>query len=513
MKRLIVCADGTWNTPEQQDQGRPAPTNVYKLHNSIAARSDDSVEQSTYYHPGVGTEGGWLSRLAGGMWGHGLGDNIQSAYRWLGENYEPGDEVYLFGFSRGSFTVRSLAGMIGRCGLLQLRELEAHEAWQRIKAAYSAYRLDGEEYDDTWCRPEWPRHLPASAPIHFLGVWDTVGALGIPNDLSILDLLDNPRAWSFHDTRLGEHVQRARHAVALDEYRASFSPALWEGDHSDRDVEQVWFAGAHSDVGGGYADFGLADIALKWMVDEASKAGLKFRDALIEQVAPNPQGVLHDSYQGVWQKLRSRPRAVPPVEDASVHTSVQERRETPPISQAPYRESITVQPDKPRRVTIYARERWNDTSLFLEPGKYRFSAAGEWLDKSIACGPGGADDGNFQLGEIVHIGMTAWGWAERGWRQVTGNRGADFPGTRRIETEPWFALIGVIANEAHEPQDCPHAGDANDGSPRPHVHFGIGDGREFDVQKGGYLFAYANDAWAMYANNRGSVQLVVERIG
>jgi hypothetical protein len=504
MKRLVVCCDGTWNTPDQQDEGRPAPTNVVRLYNCLAA-SGGGVEQRSYYHPGVGTEGGPLKRTAGGAYGKGLGENIQSAYRWLASYYEPGDEIYLFGFSRGAFTVRSLAGMVAACHLLDLREVETPERWRRVKAAYeNGYRETGDKRDG-WCQAGWAVH-DLTVPIRFIGVWDTVGALGIPDDLALMNLLDKPEKWRFHDTTLGESVRTARHAIALDEMRASFTPTLWEHGEG-RDVRQVWFPGVHSDVGGGYADCRLSDGALRWMIDEAREAGLQFNDRIVGQVSGDPQGTLHDSVTGVFKGLRTRPRSVPPLEEGNpaLHDSAVWRHRVPPIEQGPYRSHRQLEPGDQQVVTVYARERWNDSGVYLPAGEYEFLATGEWLDASVACGPGGTRDGHFQPAEIAHLAASTFGLVERAWKKVTGNDQADFWLTKRVEEAPWFALIGVIAN------DSGGRGPGNDGSPHPHERFVIGEGCRHTIQRGGYFFGYANDAWSKYENNRGGVKLTIHR--
>ena len=216
MKKLTVSCDGTWNTPEQRQFDIPAPTNVVRLHNAIATPRPAGREQRKYYHPGVGTDGSLLDRAKGGAYGRGLGQNVLSAYAWLAHNYEPGDQIYLFGFSRGAFTVRSLGGFIGRCGLLDLAGLAPEEAWRRLDVAYKVYQ-DAAKYGPQ-LDPAWAKFPPADGlktiRIHFIGVWDTVGALGVPDDLALFDFLDDPAKWEFHDTRLGDHVTFARHAVA-----------------------------------------------------------------------------------------------------------------------------------------------------------------------------------------------------------------------------------------------------------------------------------------------------------
>ena len=399
--------------------------------------------------------------------------------------------------------------MLSHCGLLDLQGLEEEEAWRRVEHAYEAgYRDDKQNWDEglTFI-------IRSAVPIEFLGCWDTVGALGVPNDLSLLNLLDDSDRWRFHDTSLGDKVERARHALALDEMRASFTPTMWdelEGGSEER-LKQMWFAGVHSDVGGGNAASGLADHSLKWMIDEAKDAGLAFQQKLTDQVEPDKYAVLHNSYKGAWKNLRSRPRATPPIVQGqgNVHGSAVKRQDDPPIAQAPYRPTVLLGQQGQRSscsVSIYARDRWNDTGVYLSPGRYRFQATGEWVDKSIPCGPGGTRDGNFHLGEIVHVGSTIWGFFERGWKKLTDNDGADFVYTRRIENAPWFMLVGEIANDLHRD------GNDADGSPRSHERILIGEDLTHDVELGGYLYAYANDVWSLYENNRGSVQLTVTHL-
>ena len=389
---------------------------------------------------------------------------------------------------------------------MDLRKLPIEEQWDRVGAAYDhGYRNDPGKRDG-WLNGGWEVHGSPVA-IRFIGVWDTVGALGIPDDLAILNLLDKPENWRFHDASLGASVQTARHAIAMDEMRASFTPTLWR-ESGHQDVQQVWFPGVHSDVGGGYGDSGLADAALSWMIDEARKAGLQLDETMVSQVHAHHQGILHDSVKGVFKGLRTRPRAVPHLSETepSLHESVWLRYSAPPITQVPYRSAKRIEVGQCETVTIYARERWNDTGIFLPPGKYEFEVAGEWLDASIKCGPGGTADGHFQPAEIVHLAGSAWGLVERAWKRVTGNDRADFWMTRRMEDAPWFALIGVIANDDGDRNPD------NDGSPSPHERFVIGAGCKRTIKHGGYFFAFANDAWSKYENNRGGVKLTMRRL-
>lgn len=514
MRNLLVCCDGTWNTQDDKQGGIPSPTNVVRLYNALAERNDQGVEQLRYYHPGVGTDGGWWEKLVGGGLGIGLDGNIMSAYRWLGTNYQPGDRIFLFGFSRGAFTVRSLGGMISACGLLDLAGLPEPEVWARVEAAYrQGYRnRDGRNWSAGW--PFHPgKAADGKVPVYFLGVWDTVGALGIPNDLSILNLLDDPKRYFFHDTELSGSVLNARHAVALDEKRASFAPTLWSNIAGRPDVKQVWFPGVHCDVGGGYLEKGLSDGALKWMMDEAGRQGLGFRPGMYAQVAPNPQDVLHDSASGVFRLLRTQPRSIPPVSSASqagaLHQSALDRQDSPPITHAPYYPTTMLKPGEEKSLQIFAAQHWNYTGIYLETdARYAFQASGEWLDSHIKCGPEGPKKDTFQAGELAQMLGAAWGKIEIAYKAITQNQDADFKGTRREEDKPWFALIGAIAN----------GGNPNpDGTPVPSETFLIGAGCEYPPQGGamakpGYLYCFANDAWDFYGNNRGSVTLTVRRL-
>ncbi|ACB73843.1 DUF2235 domain-containing protein [Opitutus terrae] len=522
MKNLIVTCDGTWNTADQKQDDIPAPTNVVRLYNALAKQDAASNEQRKYYHPGVGTEGSKLERLGGGAYGLGISRNIMSGYRWLADHYETGDQIFLFGFSRGAYTARSLGGFIGCCGLPDLAGLSPADAWKRVEQAYhTVYRVKPAE------RPpiSWPVLSPGAGqtkiPLQFIGVWDTVGALGVPDDLALLNLLDDPTKWQFHDTTLGDHVRFARHAVAIDELRASFTPTFWTDDH-DRPlndgtrVRQLWFPGVHSDVGGGYAQCGLSDLALAWMIDEAATAGLAFLPSYRAQIKPDPRGLLHDSLGGAFKALHSRPRNRPRLtpDAPDYHPSAWDRDEAPPITQSPYHHpSVALQVGQSSEpIDVYARNHWNETGLFLEDGAtYEFTAKGEWVDKSIPCGPAGTNDGKFHLGEVVQLAGTLLGKLESGFRKVSGNAEADLIGTRRAEEHPWFALLGAIANDGPQQGKNP----SPDGSPYPHQTFLIGSGPTrltLKPTEAGYLYAFANDAWHFYENNRGSVTLTVKRV-
>lgn len=326
-KRLVVCCDGTWNTPDQA-----CPTNVTKLASAIAPEGQDGREQRVLYLRGVGTRT-W-QRLRGGAFGIGLSRNVKDAYRFLVDNYDPGDELFLFGFSRGAFTARSTAGLIRKAGVLTRPNAD------RVDQAYALYR-------ERLTHPRgveaqlFRRSFSLETRIRMIGVWDTVGALGIPvAGLRRLNALD--RRWQFHDTDLSTTVDAAFHAVSIDEQRKSFSPTLWQQqpDAQGQQLEQVWFAGAHCDVGGGYAQSGLSDLALLWMADRARACGLAFQPDAFPAIStpaeraeivvrPDPFGEIHDSRRGPFRLLPRHHRPIGLTDPAheSVASSALERRE------------------------------------------------------------------------------------------------------------------------------------------------------------------------------------------
>ncbi|BDA82909.1 hypothetical protein Sa4125_04510 [Aureimonas sp. SA4125] len=516
MAQLVVCCDGTWNTPGDKEDGLPAPTNVVKLYNSLAPVDAAGAEQKRYYHPGVGTDGDWWNRLLGGGIGRGLNRNIASAYRWLAGAYRPGDAIWLFGFSRGAYTARSVGGMISRCGLLDTGDPEAldPEVWKQVDALFQAYRAKttlpatAERRFHNVAGEESPFH---STPIHFIGAFDTVGALGIPADLALLHLIDDPTQHQFHDTELSPIVRHARHAVGIDERRQSFTPTLWTNrlvEPGAPDMRQLWFPGVHGDVGGGYGQAGLSDIALDWMMGEAEAQGLAIKPGARSQLRPSPQALMHDSLTGIFAQLKTRPRAVPRIsggdgETQFLHASVVARHDTPPIAQGDYWPVKTVAAGAPVSIAVFARQHWNACNVFLEAGtEYVFSAEGQWLDGAIACGPAGTKDGRFQVGEVAHLAGSLIDASENLFKRLSGNRQADFWMSRRKPEFPWFALVGLVANGVRSTDD-PRAPE--------HEVFLIGDAARFTPQAGGYLYAFANDAWHAYGDNAGSVRLTVRR--
>lgn len=293
----MVCCDGTWNAA-----GAGQATNVQRLCARVAPRGPDGVEQRTRYLAGVGTRR--AERLVGGITGAGLSRNVRAAYAWLVDEFEPGDEIYAVGFSRGAFTARSLVGLVRKAGVLRREEAG------RVDEAYRLYRRhDVRPSDD-----EPTRFRAAHAHetrIRCVGVWDTVGALGVPTTVPLLSRLN--QRFQFHDTELSSWVDNAFHAVAIDERRGSFVPTLWsrrDDAPAGQRVEQVWFSGAHSDVGGGYPDRDLADLALWWMSSRLASCGLALTDPVGPPDPAWPRGPVHDSRRSVFRWLRAVDREI-----------------------------------------------------------------------------------------------------------------------------------------------------------------------------------------------------------
>lgn len=323
-KRIVICSDGTWNTPDQVDDGEIRPSNAVKMARAIVTEAPDGTAQVVFYDRGVGTHRG-LDRLTGGAFGQGLSRNVEDAYRFLVHNYADGDEIYFFGFSRGAFTVRSTAGLIRKCGLLQ----KVHA--DKFPEAYKLYkkRDAGPDTDEARAFKREFSRVSGTAEIiriKFIGVWDTVGALGIPGrGLRFL----TKHLHEFHDVTLSRYVENAYHALAIDERRKPFKPTLWETKNvPDQNVKQVWFSGVHTNIGGGYKDSGLSDIAFLWMKEKAEACGLAFDQAYIDAVMkPNPLGELRNSKTGLYRLTGDflRPIGQGKHSNESVHPSVKER--------------------------------------------------------------------------------------------------------------------------------------------------------------------------------------------
>jgi uncharacterized protein (DUF2235 family) len=286
VKRIVICADGTWNRPDQKDRGKLKPSNVVKMSRAIQPKAQDGTQQVVYYDEGVGTEWGLLGPIIGGAFGFGLDKNIMECYRFIALNYDEGDELYLFGFSRGAFTVRSLAGFINRVGLLSKNEIYI------LDGAFDLYRkYTNGDNDET--REFRKNHRTTTIKIKLVGVWDTVGALGIPVGLF---RNFNRKKYKFHDAELGANVENGYHALAIDERRKPFAATLWENHAPGTHVEQVWFAGVHTNIGGGFDPDGLANCPFQWMAEKAASHGLELNPDFMKFYKAHPEGELRNSF-------------------------------------------------------------------------------------------------------------------------------------------------------------------------------------------------------------------------
>jgi uncharacterized protein (DUF2235 family) len=284
VKRLVVLFDGTWNKPGNEDE----LTNVVKLHRVLPAVDAQGTRQLAHYVIGIATEDlGRLTFTVGAI-GLGVGDRIQRGYKFVCENYQEGDEIYVIGFSRGAFQARSLAGLIALCGIARSAGAETvADVW--------------DYYEQNKLKPDAARLAALCGAAHYpvrikcVAVWDTVGNLGIPfvRKGLIKELL------GFHDTELSPLVEVGLHALAIDEPRGPFAPTFWTVKKgaslpAGQIVEQVWFPGSHANVGGGFKDCALSDIALLWMAERlAQTTGLALDlEQLRKSTKPDPLGEL-----------------------------------------------------------------------------------------------------------------------------------------------------------------------------------------------------------------------------
>jgi uncharacterized protein (DUF2235 family) len=322
MKRIILCADGTWNVRDQVDKAsnKRHPTNVTKVARGILPRSSGGIDQVVYYHDGVGTAGG-IDRYTGGAFGEGIEANIRVLYRFIVYNFDQNDEIYLFGFSRGAFTVRSLVGFMSKVGLVQKGDdyyvPELYDCYEENKGPGS------DQWSEAFHNVRNPRPCP---PIRFIGVWDTVGALGAPG---FLGQYLNSKKYQFHDVELNDNIQNAFHAIAIDERRKPFQPNLWKRPSNwTGTLEQAWFAGVHCNVGGGYSPDGLANEALHWMIEKAENLGLEFNGAYLSPFQPCFNSVLQDSMTTAYRLLGEyvRPIGQHAADGEVLHKSSLDRR-------------------------------------------------------------------------------------------------------------------------------------------------------------------------------------------
>jgi uncharacterized protein (DUF2235 family) len=381
-KNIVVLSDGTGNSA-----AKPFKTNVWRTYQALdqaPPAAPDVPEQVVFYDNGVGTESFKPLALLGGALGIGVWKNVRDLYTFVCRNWQPGepdDQIYALGFSRGAFTVRLLMAMIAKCGIVKPRAATEAKLLEAVQTAYEAYRRDFlvRASEERWMIYHWflsrPPYKPGEevpfidledadivqhrAKIAFVGVWDTVDAYGMPVDelKTAIDLWVWPM--SFADRQLSPRIRVARHALSLDDERPTFRPVLWNEFVEDRDnpkkkvpledtrIQQVWFPGVHANVGGGYADDGLAYVSLEWMMKEAEASGLRFLPGPREEVREraNPHGEQYNARSGVAGYYRYGPRRVKELCNDSrhgvevvrvkVHPSVIDRIERRQVDYAP----------------------------------------------------------------------------------------------------------------------------------------------------------------------------------
>jgi uncharacterized protein (DUF2235 family) len=507
-KRLIVCCDGTWQKTDSL-----YPTNVAKMIQAIPVSSENVV----FYGEGVGT-GDFADRILGGAFGWGLDKSIQDAYRFLSSNYSAGDQIYLFGFSRGAYTVRSLVGliravgMLPRCGIRQIPE--AYQAYQDAKGQFS----DRQESDRRNIKlreidqlkefrqglvEQYGNDYQEEVEVTFLGCWDTVGALGIPDQIPWLplDQIIN-RKYQFHNTQLSSKILNARHAVSIDENRKEFDFTRMEpAANSPNQVKQVWFPGGHGCIGGGTkVNSPLSNAALLWMMEEikALKLGLTFDLPKIEDGVQTDATIFFSLGSG-----SSFDRKIPITDE--FHPSVQKRWLVCPWYRPeplePFKSRLGDSPvpapaeilaiDRQAQFVVIAKEPENRTSVLIEKGgTYTVSVSPTqvWQDAQISAMAAGwkavkSDDNEWSIQGIEIQKIPA---AIGKFYELSKN-------LSRVPEAEWMELVVEIAGEKHRV------------SPDLSV--------SFTAVTGGEAIAYANDASRFYQNNQGWVFATIARTG
>lgn len=294
-KRILFCADGTWSTTENDASSFDTTnTNVRKMYRAALQTHD----QITIYDTGVGCDNRIMQSLRGGAVGAGINDKIKEGYTQIAKVFKPGDDIFLFGWSRGAYTVRSLASMIYDVGFPTNSSIDS----KMVDELFFVYRNPSQRASLlTDLEKKYGLH---KTNIKFVGVLDTVGSLGAP---AIKGGVSEPR-YGFLDTNLNPNILNAYQAIAIDECRQQFPITMWiepSPPIKGQVLEQIWFAGCHDDVGGGFPEKepGLSQIPLKWMADKASDLGLKIDPALLDAnlVANTKQALspIHES----WSKI------------------------------------------------------------------------------------------------------------------------------------------------------------------------------------------------------------------
>jgi len=599
-KNIVICCDGTWNFAAQEDEGESAPTNVCKLYRAIDPERDaHDTPQLAWYDEGVGAELGLAGKLLSfigrllaskvpgleklgplieGATGLGVAENIREAYVWLCRVYAPGDRIFLFGFSRGAFQVRSLSGLIHVVGLLKS---SAHNYSQTAFDKYRNFRptqsekqhVRGNIAEERVFLSDSERalfHDREKLRIHFLGVWDTVAGLGLPMWGWSFEIFRVNT--SYHNTAVVPSVEHAYHAVAMDEFRSSFMPVLLKRPAGFQgQFEQKWFRGSHADVGGGYCDARLSDIALDWMMAKAEAAGLRFRPR--HRLSPKPEalGSLHDevarctayAMAGLWPRmfplspsLRQEVRetfgeqADEFEEVGEWHESVSERGTrlqaeeaagcrpharllrlaTAPDQDAPALWNRAepdprdvhwrlVAPGQPAsRFVVYAERIWSPTGVVLIKGR-RY-----WIRAVEQPSP---ERGSVCTGLWYDLDDPADTGGKSSVRTLYENlRNCNFfparfifSGAKRYPDARWFQLMGMINRPTHwdrrtrSPLWLLFYLLVRDPGELLFRQFPLGANVSFAAKASGPFYCYANDLWMAAGNNSGALEMEISDVG
>ncbi len=517
-KQIIVCMDGTWNDPSKQ-------TNVFRLFELLEGERIEVAEQGpirshrrcqhpqqvAFYLEGVGANGR-QHNLLGGALGSGLHDRVIDAYLLLSQVYQTGDKLWIFGFSRGAWSARSLAGLVAKAGILPA----AHDkdAAERAEQVWLAYKSRDIHYD-FWAERD-------AQPVKLVGVWDTVGALGIPfaNGLQFVDDLE--RKWlDFADLQLSPRVAQGRHALAIDETRFDFVPTRWD---ERQGIKQIWFAGVHADVGGGYQQRGLADLSLRWMLDEIVQLGGLFLRNDYQQIQGLPQANRHEQASDlVWQL---RPRQARQIQDDDeLHTSVLERLslrlDYRPLALKAVRackaffenwqqadevydhydnvsHAAELMMGASMVVQVQAQNLWNSANLRVVAGQvYEIQAQGKWSDREYE-----TDANGIESQSVI-----------QGW----------FAPARRFKSGDWGTLIAAVHENADLEQKNPNTNNAVfqffeeninqiEAVDQQSEMQRIGTQSQITIGRNGYLYLFFNDVRFAYGNNRGLLTVKISRI-
>lgn len=464
-KNIIFCSDGTWQ--HQNEPKASQDTNIAKLPALI-----DQTTQVVIYEDGVGVE---FPEVLGGALGVGLFGKVKQGYAQLAAVYQPGDRLWFFGFSRGAFTARALAGMVSILGLpTKLPSGDPKETSEEVaEKAFAAYQT-------VLLRDELKKALVPFAPeipaIAMQGMFDTVGSLGITGALFGIK---DPLLYGFLDTNLHPNTETAYHSLAIDERRLEFKPTLWHSTVAPHQVlVQVWFTGVHSEIGGGTEEIGLSNITLGWMLKNAEARGLALTPAADQYRTVDPGSALipmKDSWSILWAfpERRAIPdhstiansTAIRLADDATYRPS-NLRLDADGTLNAEYTiESVIAKPTLAQGIEIPANASQFDTHIDIQAGKtYSFAASGIWVDKNP---PGVTADG------VQHPGFP---------RDAVGF-------LKKMHQAPWMALIGRV-----------NSGD----------WFLIGSHATFSNLPAGRLYCCANDAPGFYGNNHGTLRLDVD---